>query len=141
MNPEKKEQTENKKSEGMHISLDKQKVYPILKFLASAGGRILLTVVFAAIIYGLLIAMLETDNTVVLGIILVVCGYFGWKSLNKITPNLFLWMPLASWAIYYLVKGLLSIIIGAFIAPVWIGKKISSTVMEYVDVGIETIGK
>lgn len=116
--------------------VDMSKVSPILKFIASIGGRVVLTIVFAAIIYGILMAALQSESSVVLVIIFIVCGYFGWKSLNRITPDLFVWMPLASWAIYYLVKGLLSIIIGAFIAPIWIGKKISSVAMEYVDAAI-----
>ena len=121
--------------------INREKISPILQFLASVGGRVVVTIVFAAIIYGILIAALQTDNTVVLGIVLLGCGYFGWQSLNKITPNIFLWMPLAGWAIYFLVKGLLSIIVGAFIAPFWIGKKISTVVMEYVDVAVKEITK
>lgn len=135
MNSEKKEVniSDNK--------INREKISPILQFLASMGGRVVLTIVFAAIIYGILMAASQTDNTVLLGIVLLGCGYFGWQSLNKITPNIFLWMPLAGWAIYFLVKGLLSIIVGAFIAPFWIGKKISSVVMEYVDVAVEEITK
>ncbi len=121
--------------------INREKISPILQFLASVGGRVVLTIVFAAIIYGILMAALQTDNTVLLGIVLLGCGYFGWQSLNKITPKIFLWMPLAGWAIYFLVKGLLSIIVGAFIAPFWLGKKISSVVMEYVDVAVKEITK
>lgn len=121
--------------------INREKISPILQFLASVGGRVVLTIVFAAIIYGILIAALQTDNSVVLGIVLLGCGYFGWQSLNKITPKIFLWMPLAGWAIYFLVKGLLSIIVGAFIAPFWIGKKISTVVMEHVDVAVKEITK
>lgn len=121
--------------------VDMSKVSPILKFIASVGGKVVLTIVFAAIIYGILMAALQAESSVVLVIVFVICGYFGWKSLNKITPDLFVWMPLASWAIYYLVKGLLAIIIGALIAPIWIGKKISSVAMEYVDVAINSIDK
>lgn len=121
--------------------INREKISPILQFLASVGGRVVLTIVFAAIIYGILMAALQTENTVLLGIVLLCCGYFGWQSLNKITPKIFLWMPLAGWAIYFLVKGLLSIIVGAFIAPFWLGKKISSVVMEYVDVAVKEITK
>lgn len=116
---------ENKQNnyEDVNIADDKvdikegiKKASPFLKFLASVGGRILLTVVFAGIIWGILFAMLETDNNVILAIALLGCGYFGWRALAKITPDVFLWMPIASWLIYYLVKGMLSIMIGAFVA-------------------------
>lgn len=110
-----------------------KKISPILQFLASMGGRIVLTIVFAAIVYGILIAALRSENMTVLWIAYLCCGFFGWKSLNKITPNMFLWMPLASWVFYYLIKGILSCLIGAFIAPFWLGKKISSAIMDQVD--------
>ena len=110
-----------------------KKVSPFLKFIASIGGRVVITVVSAIAIWGILFALLESDNSVVLFITLAACGYFGWRALAKITPEVFLWMPIASWLIYFLVKGILSIIIGAFVAPFWIGKTISSKVMHYVD--------
>lgn len=119
--------------------VDMKNVSPILKFLASIGGRILLTIVCAGILWGILFAMLETDNTVILVIALLCCGFFGWKALARITPDVFLWMPLASWLIYFVVKGLLSIFIGAIVAPFWIGKTISSKVMQYVDAGINAL--
>ena len=119
MDSEKTKTEEN----GGCVHVDKQKLYPILKFFAGTGGRIILTVVFAAIIYGIAIAGLEYGSEAVIIVILLACGFFGWQSLNKITPSLFLWMPAISWLIYFLVKGLLSLFIGAFVAPVWIGKK------------------
>lgn len=119
--------------------VDMKNLSPILKFLASIGGRILLTIVCAGILWGILFAMLETDNTAILVITLLCCGFFGWKALARITPDVFLWMPLASWLIYFVVKGLLSIVIGAIVAPFWIGKTISLKVMQYVDAGINAL--
>lgn len=102
---------------------------PFLVFLAGTAGRIVITIVSAVLIWGLLGILLKTDNTVILGITLVACGYFGWRALNRITPEVFLWMPLASWLVYFVVKGVLSVIIGAIVGPFWIGKTISSTIM------------
>lgn len=133
--------SEKKKLNISDNKINREKFFPILQFLASMGGRVVLTIVFAAIIYGILIGALQTDNTVLSVIVLLGCGYFGWQSLKKITPNIFLWMPLAGWAIYFLLKGVLSIVVGGFIAPFWIGKKISSAVMEYVDVAVKEITK
>ncbi len=133
---------ENNEYENINISDDKidmKNVSPFLKFLASIGGRILLTVIFAGILWGILFAMLETDNDAILAVALLGCGFFGWKALNKITPEVFLWMPIASWLIYFLIKGLLSILVGAFIAPFWIGKTISSKIMQYIDAGINSL--
>lgn len=50
-------------------------------------------------------------------------GYFfagipwGWSALNKITPNIFLFMSWAGWLIYFMVKIILSMIIGMFVTP------------------------
>lgn len=101
-------------------------------FFASTMGRVVVTVVSMVIIYGVLFLCLESSSTVVLGITLAVCGYFGWKALNKITPDIFLFMSIGGWAIYFLIKGLLSIMIGAFIAPFQIGKMISTAVSNSV---------
>ena len=56
--------------------------------------------------------------------IYIVFAYFGWKMLNRIQPAMFIWMPLIGWAIYFAVKFILSALIGAFVAPVVIAKKI-----------------
>jgi hypothetical protein len=112
---------------------DVKKVSPFLQFLASVGGRVVITIVLAAIIYGLIGLLAGTENTIIMVILCIGCGYFGWQSLNKITPNLFLWMPLGAWAIYYIVKGLLSVCVGTIVAPLWLGKRISYALMTYVD--------
>lgn len=121
--------------------VEKKSVSPFLKFLASVGGRVVLTVVFAAILYSILLALGNTDNTVIFVIICIGCGYFGWQSLNKITPNLFIWMPIGKWVAFYLIKGFLSIVIGVLVAPFWLGKKISSEVMGFVDDALDNVGE
>lgn len=42
---------------------------------------------------------------------------WGWSALSRITPNVFLIMPLVGWGIYFLVKLVLSLMIGMFITP------------------------
>lgn len=50
-------------------------------------------------------------------------GYFlagipwGWSTLNKITPNIFLFMPIIGWVIYFIMKLALSATIGMFVTP------------------------
>ncbi len=43
---------------------------------------------------------------------------FGWAWLNKITPNIFLWLPIIGWVIYFLVKLILAYIVGMIALPV-----------------------
>lgn len=53
----------------------------------------------------------------------ILFGYFfagvpwGWSALNKITPNIFLFMPLIGWVIYFVIKFVLSLMIGMFVTP------------------------
>lgn len=50
-------------------------------------------------------------------------GYFfagipwGWATLSRITPNIFLFMPLVGWIVYFLFKAMLSMFIGMFVTP------------------------
>ncbi len=39
---------------------------------------------------------------------------YGWNLLTFLTPNIFLFMPLIGWVIYFLVKLILSLIIAPF---------------------------
>lgn len=112
---------------------EKKERNEFLNFLASTGGKFLITIVFIIIIYGILILSLTYGSTVILGIVLFGCAYFGWKALNKITPDIFLWMSIGGWAIYFLIKGLLSAIIGAFVAPFQIGIMISNKINEILN--------
>lgn len=49
---------------------------------------------------------------------------FGWRFLNKITPNIFLFLPLIGWLIYFGVKFVLSVCVGFIAAPVTIAKRV-----------------
>lgn len=42
---------------------------------------------------------------------------WGWSFLNKITPNVFLFMPILGWIFYFIIKFTLAWIIGIFIMP------------------------
>lgn len=47
------------------------------------------------------------------------CGApFGWKTLNKITPSVFLFLPIIGWLIFLIFKGILSIVVGIVAMPV-----------------------
>ena len=54
----------------------------------------------------------------------IVIGYlfagipWGWSFLNKITPSIFLFLPLIGWVIYFLIKGILSFFIGFIALPI-----------------------
>lgn len=95
-----------------------------LEFLASQTGRFVMTAVGVVIIFGTLMWAIGTESTAIAGIAFLVCAFFGWKALNRITPDIFLFMSITGWIIYFLIKGLLSIFIGVFVAPVQISNMI-----------------
>lgn len=49
----------------------------------------------------------------------------GWRYLNKITPQVFLFLPYIGWVIYFLIKSLLSLFIGFFVFPFKIYKDVN----------------
>lgn len=104
-----------------------------LDFLASKTGKTVMTVVLIILIFGLLLLAINSNMQTLTGIAFLVCAIFGWKALNRITPNIFLVMSFAGWAIYFLIKGLLSIFIGVFVAPFQIAKMISNAVNNSLD--------
>ena len=56
--------------------------------------------------------------------LIVGCVPWGWRTLNKITPNIFLSMSWAGWLAYFMIKCCLSAMIGIFMAPFQIYKSI-----------------
>lgn len=101
----------------------------VLDFLISPTGRIVITIAGMILIYGIIMMALGSDSSFVLGVTLLICTIFGWKALNKITPRLFIWMSITGWLIYFLIKGLLAVIIGVFVAPF----QISKVLAEYIN--------
>lgn len=85
-------------------------------FIKSPMGRVVLSIVLYVVDFLILYL------TVPFGSILM--AYFGWKALNRITPDIFLIMPLSSWLWYFLIKGILAILVGMFVAPYQITKAI-----------------
>ncbi len=59
-------------------------------------------------------------------IFLVILAIFGWRFINFITPSIFIWMPLAGWIIYFIVKFVVSAFLGMFIIPYHVAKMIIS---------------
>ena len=99
-------------------------------FIKSSTGKVVLTLVLYVVIFGIEYALLSAfnDSSGVFVVIALVMAYFGWKALNKITPDLFLIMPLGHWFWYWGIKGLLSIFVGAFVAPYQIAKMITARI-------------
>lgn len=61
----------------------------------------------------------------------IACAPWGWSVLNRITPNIFLYMSWMGWLIYFIIKLVLSSLIGIFIAPFQVYKSIKVFTSKY----------
>lgn len=100
----------------------------VVAFFKSTTGRIVLTVVLYIVIFSMEYFLISVfnNNGAVFVVIAIIMAYFGWKALNRITPDLFVIMPLGHWFWYWTIKGFLSIFVGAIVAPYQIAKMIIS---------------
>ncbi len=110
-----------------------QKENKFKKFICSGLGKAGMIIIIYAIVFFLILGLgqlMEGSSTYVGVIVALVFAIFGWKALNKITPDIFLWMSFTGWIVYFLIKGLLSIVVGIFVAPFVIAKMIAEAVQK-----------
>lgn len=102
------------------------------EFLTSKLGNVVMIAILYFIIIGLTSLMISilSDSVIVAFIFAALFGYFGWQALNRITPDVFLILPIGGWAVYFLIKGALSLFIGVFVAPFVISKRISAAIQR-----------
>lgn len=102
----------------------------------SGTARLLTTVISCLVFWGVTIGLCMISPTAAM-VFMAVCAFFGWKTLNMITPSFFLWMPLLGWVIYFIVKFFLSMVIGIFVAPFKISAMIAGSVNDDSERGME----
>lgn len=92
-------------------------------FWKSHGRAIIIGACYMILfMFGGIVFVADETITFIVGILF---AYFGWGALTRIQPAMFVWMPLMGWCIYFIVKFILSIIVGYFVAPYKIGQMIS----------------
>ena len=101
-------------------------------FLGSKGGKIAMVVLFYAIIFPTMLCVSNLLSETVALILGIVFGVFGWKALGRIQPDIFLIMPIGGWLLYFVIKGVLSVIIGVFVAPFVLANKISTAIQSTI---------
>ena len=101
-------------------------------FFKGSGGRILITAICAVVIWGLMVVFIYSNLTPLVLVVAAICAYFGWLTLNKLQPSMFIWMSWMGWIIYFLIKFFLSVAIGFIIAPFVIGKKIGGSIHDSI---------
>ena len=102
------------------------------EFWKSDMGRFLITAVCCVAIWGLLLALFMTRTDFGVIAVALVFSYFGWKALSMIQPAMFVWMPIGGWIIYFCVKFLISFVIGIFVAPFVLGRKLSAYIQSLI---------
>lgn len=98
-------------------------------FLLTPLGKAAMIVVLYIVIlllFTFLIGVIKSDAVVAIAAICF--GIFGWRALNRITPDMFLFLSITGWIVYFCIKGALSIAIGVFVTPFLIARRISEAV-------------
>lgn len=98
--------------------------------LSTKIGKAVFIAVMYVLIWGSFFAVSQifAEQEYVALIYVALFVYFGWKALNRITPKIFLILPGIGWVIYFVFKGLASLLIGMFVAPFVISKRIADRV-------------
>ncbi len=103
----------------------------VKKFLITPFGRFTLTAILYVLIFGLLLLCISVFDAPIIAVIFAIAFiYFGWTALSRITPEIFVIMPVGGWIAYFVIKGFLSFFLGVFVAPWVIGKKISKVITD-----------
>lgn len=108
------------------------------EFLCTKGGKAFIIIAVYAVVLFIMSALgyfLSSSDPGTFGgilslIVMAIWTILGWKALSRIQPNVFLIMPVGGWIAYIVVKGILSVILGIFIAPYYIGKKAAVFVQD-----------
>ena len=70
----------------------------------------------AALIFGGFMYFLVSDSFELVKFLMYLIGWggvpYGWNALNKITPSIFLILPLIGWVIYFVIKLMIALYIG-----------------------------
>lgn len=99
------------------IACKETKKKAITTFGLSAIFAILFfTVIIIEIIYSSKSNVMENILMLVLSIVFGAGIPFGWSALNRLTSNLFLFLPLVGWLIYFVIKFILAYFIGWAVA-------------------------
>ncbi len=96
------------------------------EFILSAVGRVIIFVVCYAVVFGLILGASALENPVIVMIVMIPLIIFGWRFINWITPSMFIWMSWTGWLIYFIIKLMVSVLLGAFIVPYHAAKYVLS---------------
>ena len=97
-------------------------------FIASAYGKIILNIVMVVICYGALILIANSEIPWLMIPLALACTIFGWKTLGETNPFLMIFASGNFMIFYFIVKFILSVIIGYFVMPFKISRFIVKSI-------------
>ena len=103
--------------------------------ICTPGGRALMIFLMYLAVFGIfgIIASIVNANPslqIIVYIYVIVFAFFGWKALNRIQPSFFIVLPIIGWIVYFLLKFFLATLVGMFVTPFIISKKIVSSLQN-----------
>ncbi len=101
-------------------------------FFCTTAGYYTLSAILFVVIFGITL-LLWNSATEASYVVILICSVFGWITLNKIQPTMFLWMSWIGWLIYFVIKFVLSALIGLFVAPFTIARWIATLINNAVE--------
>ena len=108
--------------------MEEKKGFNLKEFLRTGTGRMCFVAVFYIAFFAVFGAVVAISmKTRAVYIVFAFCAlfvYFGWKALNRITPSIFLIMPVVGWIFYFTIKFIIAYFVGVVIAPYKIAKKV-----------------
>lgn len=104
----------------------------VLKFICTKSGKFGLTIALYGIVFAVMALLIGLDLLPVTLLFTLAFSIGGWKALNRIQPTMFLTMSWVGWFFYFAIKFCLSVLIGMFVTPYVVSKKIADVVQEYV---------
>lgn len=101
-------------------------------FFATKSGKAVVIIIGYIVILGLMLLFNALNIQAAMYVVAAVCVFFGWKFLNRITPDVFLVLSIWGWILFFFIKLLLSVVVGVFVAPYQIAKMIANAVSKSV---------
>ena len=106
-----------------------EKNFSIKEFFCSKIGSYVLIAGCALVVFLIMVLCIEISPYLCI-IPSIPIFYYGWTSLQKIQPNMFLWLSWAGWILYFFIKAFLAALIGYFVTPYKLGIKLSEKIKE-----------